>query len=102
MDHAKENCINGQWNTWSEWSTNCTKTCGGGTFSRLHPCPSDTLFKVLGAWKIPSQCVYGRSMDFRNMSNKIIGWAIFEIWNMGNLVRVLGDIPEIFDTPQKV
>ena len=35
VDHTKENCKNGQWNTWSEWSTNCTKTCGGGHFTRL-------------------------------------------------------------------
>ena len=33
------------------------------------------------------------------MSNEIVGWAIFEIWKMGYLVRVLGDLPEIFETP---
>ena len=52
-----------------------------------------------GTWKIPSQGVYGRSRDFRNVSNEIVGLALFEIWNMGYLVRVLGDPPEIFETP---
>ena len=52
-----------------------------------------------GAWKIPSQGVQGRSRDLRNVSNENVGLAIFEIWNMGYLVRVLGDPPELFETP---
>ena len=51
--------------------------------------------KGLGTWKIPSQGVWGRSRDFRNVSNEIVGLALFEIWNMGYLVRVLGDPPKI-------
>ena len=55
-----------------------------------------------GPWKIPSQGVQGRSRDFRNVNNEIVGLAVFEIWNMVYLVRVLGDPPENFEIPKKM
>ena len=63
------------------------------------PVLAPVFFESPPPWKIPSQGVKGRSRDFRNVSNENVGLAIFEILNMGYLVRVLGDPPEIFETP---